>query len=287
MQDQSASSGNPLVTFHKIGNDGNARLAHKESCGQLLGSVRGLLSAEDSEARWVVPATHGIWIPPGHHHALRCHGSFQGWLVRVAAPECASLPTGPRIIAANGLLREAVSRAMQWSNSPRTTAQHHLVRVVLNEIATLPHENLGIIMPQTPGLFRVATEILKDLNDCRSLEAWALWGHLSVRTLSRRFSLETGLTFTQWRQQAKLLRGLEMLAEGLSITAISLELGYTNTSAFIALFRRTFGVTPARYAPEQPVYDGECTGRSRIQLKALSVKGPPRKRGLSVRMSKV
>ena len=263
MQDRSASAEHPLVTFRKTGNDGNAMAAHKEPCGQLLGSVRGLLSVEDSEARWAVPATHGIWIPPGHLHALCCHGTFQGWLVRVAAPACASLPTRPRIISANGLLREAVSRAMRWSDSPRTAAQHRLIRVVLDEIATLPHENLGIIMPQTPGLLRVATGILKDLNDCRSLEAWALWGHVSIRTLSRRFVLETGFTFTQWRQQAKLLRGLEMLAEGLSITTISLELGYINVSAFIALFRRTFGVTPARYALEQSVYDGECIGRSR------------------------
>ena len=122
-------------------------------------------------------------------------------------------------------------------------------------------------MPQTPELLRVPTGILKDLNDCRSQEAWALWGYISVRTLSRRFVQETGFTFTQWWQQAKLLRGLEMLAEGLSITTISLELGYTNVSAFIALFRRTFGVTPARYAPEQTVYGGECIGQTKTMPK--------------------
>ena len=54
----------------------------------------------------------------------------------------------------------------------------------------------------------------------RCLEAWASWGHVSVRTITRRFILETGLTFTEWRQQANLLRALEMLAEGLPITTI-------------------------------------------------------------------
>ncbi len=259
------------VTFQKMRIDGNGTVAHREPFGQLMGSVRGLLSVDDSAARWAIPATHGIWIPPNHLHALRCHGSFQGWLVRVAAPACAYLPTSPRIISANGLLREAVSRAMQWSDVPRTEAQHHLVAVVLNEIATLPHENLGIIMPQSPELLRVVTGILEDLNDCRTLEAWALWGHSSVRTLSRRFVLETGFTFTHWRQQAKLLRALEMLAEGQSVTTIALELGYANVSAFIALFRRTFGVTPARYAPEQSVYEGECIGQLRAVPKISAV----------------
>jgi AraC-like DNA-binding protein len=31
------------------------------------------------------------------------------------------------------------------------------------------------------------------------------------------------------------------------VTAVALELGYDNVSAFIGLFRRGFGVTPARY----------------------------------------
>ena len=52
-----------------------------------------------------------------------------------------------------------------------------------------------------------------------------------------------------------------MLAEGLPITTISLELGYRNVSAFIALFQRTFGVTPGRYTPETSRYGGECVGQ--------------------------
>jgi AraC-like DNA-binding protein len=31
------------------------------------------------------------------------------------------------------------------------------------------------------------------------------------------------------------------------VTTVALELGYDNVSAFIAMFRRTFGVTPGRY----------------------------------------
>ena len=53
--------------------------------------------------------------------------------------------------------------------------------------------------------------------------------------------------FTEWRQRVRLLRALEMLAADMSVTRVALELGYENVSAFIALFRRTFGVTPGRY----------------------------------------
>ena len=253
------------VTFQKTEQHGLTTTAHCEPHGQFLGSLRGLLSVQDSDARWIVPATHGIWIPPGHIHAIDSFGPSPGWLVSIAPSACSCLPASPRILSSSGLLRGAVSRAMTWGDSLRTSSQQNLLAVILDEIATLPHENLGLTMPRTPALLAVASGILQDLSDSKSLEAWALYGHITVRTLSRHFVLETGFSFTQWRQRAKMLRSLEMLAEGLSITAISLDLGYRSVSAFIALFQRTFGVTPGRYTPETGVYGGECVG----QIKAM------------------
>jgi len=58
---------------------------------------------------------------------------------------------------------------------------------------------------------------------------------------------ETGFTFSAWRQRARLLRALEMLAESVPVTTIALELGYSTPSTFISLFKRSFGVTPAAY----------------------------------------
>ncbi|MGC0175398.1 helix-turn-helix domain-containing protein, partial [Klebsiella pneumoniae] len=53
--------------------------------------------------------------------------------------------------------------------------------------------------------------------------------------------------FNEWRQRIRLLRALELLAAGKPVTAIALDLGYDNVSAFIGLFRRMFGTTPGRY----------------------------------------
>jgi AraC-like DNA-binding protein len=67
---------------------------------------------------------------------------------------------------------------------------------------------------------------------------------------------ETGFNFSTWRQRVRLLRSLEMLAEGQSITAIALDLGYASVSSYISLFRRTFGSTPAAYRLQQQVAAG-------------------------------
>jgi AraC-like DNA-binding protein len=64
---------------------------------------------------------------------------------------------------------------------------------------------------------------------------------------TQRFVSETGFTFSLRRQRARLLRTLELLAADVPVTTIALELGYDNISAFIAMFRRAFGVKPGRY----------------------------------------
>ena len=93
--------------------------------------------------------------------------------------------------------------------------------------------------------------------DTRDLDAWAKSVGASKRTLGRLFTAQTGMSFQAWRQQLRLLRALELLATGNNVTTIALELGYDNTSAFIAMFRRCLGTTPKRYLLDltRPDYD--------------------------------
>jgi AraC-like DNA-binding protein len=49
----------------------------------------------------------------------------------------------------------------------------------------------------------------------------------------------------------QVLRSLELLARGRSVTETALEVGYESVGAFIRTFRETVGVTPNVYAREQ------------------------------------
>ncbi|MCP5044399.1 MAG: helix-turn-helix transcriptional regulator, partial [bacterium] len=79
------------------------------------------------------------------------------------------------------------------------------------------------------------------------LAAWAAHGASSERTLERLFQREVGVSFSAWQRQARLLRALEVMAAGESVTAAALEVGFETPSAFIAMFRRTMGTTPGKY----------------------------------------
>lgn len=70
---------------------------------------------------------------------------------------------------------------------------------------------------------------------------------LSRRTLSRRFVQETGMHVTAWRQRRRLLHALPLLAQSDAVSAVALQLGYANISAFITRFRQQFGLTFGQY----------------------------------------
>ncbi len=67
------------------------------------------------------------------------------------------------------------------------------------------------------------------------------------KTISRLFKRDTGLTYQQWRQQWRLLKAIEQLATGLSVTRVASGLGFASDSAFIAFFKDQIGVTPGQY----------------------------------------
>lgn len=60
-------------------------------------------------------------------------------------------------------------------------------------------------------------------------------------------SVETGMCYQSWRQQWRLLKAMEMLCDGWSLSQFAQQLDFVSDSAFIAFFRQYTGTTPARY----------------------------------------
>lgn len=236
-----------LVARVGVERDGRVTAPHAHPEGQLFGATRGVLTVGTDAGLWVLPASHAIWVPPRHRHALRSHGAFEGLSVYVAEQACGALPRESCAIRCTSLLREAIARAASWTDAASSAPRRRVVDLIFDEIRETPQEPIGLPLPSDVRLQRVASALLDDLSDQRGLVEWARFGALSARTLTRRFVIETGFTFAEWRQQARLMRAVEMLAAGTSVTTVALSLGYDNVSAFIAMFRRVRGVTPARF----------------------------------------
>ncbi len=55
------------------------------------------------------------------------------------------------------------------------------------------------------------------------------------------------MNYQNWRQQSRLLRAMEMLAEGKQISEVAQQLEFVSDSAFIVFFRQHTGTTSVRY----------------------------------------
>jgi AraC-like DNA-binding protein len=225
---------------------------HQHHRGQLMCIADGLLQVRTERGAWAVPPRRAAWVPPGEQHAVNSNGVTHTWNLYLSPAASKVLPDRPCVIEVNELVEGIVARAVEWTSQPAlSAAQGRLMAVLIDELAAAPHDRMQLPMPRDRRLQRIAAAILDDPADPRTREQWAAWAGLSARTLSRLFQEEVQISFAHWREQAVLMAAMEQLTQGASVGSVADALGYATPSSFIAMFRRHFGVPPARYIKAQ------------------------------------
>jgi len=222
---------------------------HSHGRGQLMFISEGLIqvSAKDS-GYWVVPPQRAVWIPSYIEHDARTIHSVKMHNVYLAPEVTQELPDQCQVVTVTPLLRELI---LELSRLPllydELGSDGRLVSVFLDQLKATPQAALHLPEPKSGGLKRITQALRSKPENNDSIESWAANAGISSRTLARRFQDETGMTFSQWRQQARLLEALTRIAAGIPIATIAQDLGYSSQSAFIAMFRKALGKTPAKY----------------------------------------
>jgi len=106
---------------------------------------------------------------------------------------------------------------------------------------------LSLTRPLDRRALAVAMAIEGDPARDVSLARLAEESGTTLRTLQRRFALETGLPLSDWRQVARLMEAAARLLDGASVTSAALYAGYSGTSAFINAFKARYGETPGAF----------------------------------------
>lgn len=221
---------------------------HQHHRAQLICVEAGLLNTRTRHGNWSLPPGCAGWMPPGEPHTVDISGPLRGWGLIITPALAHDLPSEPCVVAISDLLQALAMRVTRWTPAAAADLrQQHMIEVLLDEIRNAPRQRMHLPMPQDRRLLRIASQLIADPADGRSLEQWAQWAGLSPRTLTRHFRDETTLSFAQWRQQARLADGLRRLSDGHSVSDIAHELGFSSPSAFVTVFRRHFGCPPGRY----------------------------------------
>lgn len=230
--------------------DGFVVAEHQHPRAQLVYTTTGIAEVRASQSLWMIPPHRALWIPPDLPHAMRAHGLLE---MRTAYVDPRAYPSAypnqPRLVEVSPLLRELIVRASSLPIDTHPAGRDDLViQLMLAEIEWSPEQPLRLPSGRDRRLARVCDAILSDPADQRTLTEWAGEVGASSRTLARLFQAETGLSFSQWRQQARISAARPLLASGCSVIAVAAELGYETTSAFSTVFRRFTGMTPSAYA---------------------------------------
>jgi AraC-like DNA-binding protein/quercetin dioxygenase-like cupin family protein len=224
---------------------------HAHTKHQLIYAVRGVMVVQAEAGRWVVPPTRAIWMVAGMRHEIRCIGEVNMRSLLVAPHAAPRLLGDTQAVGISPLLRELIGAAMDVRQpAPPGTRDGRVMRLILDELRALPVLPLHLQMPADPRLLPICTQLQQQPDDASTMADWAARLAVDVKTLQRLFVKDTGMTFGQWRQQARLLRALELLATGDKVIDVALALGYDSPSAFAAMFRRQFGLTPSQFFAE-------------------------------------
>jgi AraC-like DNA-binding protein len=214
---------------------------HSHRQHQLIYAVRGVMVVQT-----------GIWMMAGMTHEIRCVEEVHMRSLLVEPDAATKLPDETRTVGISPLLRELIRAAVDMRQPyVAGTRDGRVMRLILDELRALPVLPLHLQMPSDSRLLRICERLQQRLNDSSTMADWAKRLAVDVKTIQRLFVKETGMTFGQWRQQARLLRALELLATGEKVIEVALALGYESPGAFATMFRKQFGQTPSQFFAEQ------------------------------------
>jgi AraC-like DNA-binding protein len=227
---------------------GHVVASHFHNCDQLVYASRGVMTVRSRHETWVVPTHRAVWIPARFPHDISMSGVVAMRALYLRPRLAGTLPRRCCVVNVSPLLRELILHVCTLGALRHSVrSQRHLVDAILDQMKHIPSVPLQLPLPSDARARRIAALLLANPSDRRPLRHLGAHIGASTRTLERLFQQDVGMSPGKWRQQLRLMQALRLLAEGVKVTQAALGAGYSTPSAFISMFRRALGTTPASY----------------------------------------
>ncbi|WP_299817119.1 helix-turn-helix domain-containing protein [uncultured Roseibium sp.] len=238
----------PLIGYARTELQGQNNGWHAHDAAQLFHVVNGSIAIDTDMGTYFVPPERAVWLPPRVSHQTRYLTDTELRYIYVQFEHARNLPQSPQVMQVTTLLRALILEFMSYARAETEEGPAaRIAAVILDQLKMLPAAGLQLPMPQDARLRQLCDDVVRCPADVPSLTEAAERCATSVRSFERRIKAETGLSYRTWCRQVKLFRALELLACGRSVSDVSHKLGYEGPSAFVATFKKSFGVTPGRY----------------------------------------
>ena len=231
---------------------------HRHPMGQLVLALRGGVTCSVPQGLWMVPPQCAVWIPGGMSHSNRVTANGLVYFLFVPA-DVAGLPTNCCTLTITPLVRELIVHlSAQPAADLDAPVNRQLSDVLIEQLRRMPAEHLHLPLSDHPRLRDIASALNADPSDRSTVAQWGKRVAMSERTLARLVQQEVGMSFGRWRRQLHIILALQRLSAGVSVQRTADDLGYESVSAFITMFKKTLGKTPARYFADKSA--GPATG---------------------------
>lgn len=222
--------------------------SHRHDRDQLTLPLEGSLQIETSDGTWTVPAGGAVWIPHGIEHAERLHARTSLRMLHLVPGITDHIERPCRTLFTSPLLRELVVRTGELDGLDGSVPeQARLASVLVDEIHAQEEAPFRLPTPRELRALRFARLVDETPADRVSVTELARRIGTSRRTMERLFVTEVGVSVGEWRQRLRLHHALRLLSAQQRVADVARDSGYGSASAFIAAFKRHFGVTPHRW----------------------------------------
>ena len=215
---------------------------HAHGSNQLIYASRGVMEVASGKSLWKIPPHFGLWIPARTPHQIRMaeHVSMRTLYLR---PKLTCLPC--TVLHVGSFFRELIIEIVRIGRlRERNRIERALCDLLIVELEKASPVPTGIVLPSDERALDVAQTLVDDPATRTPLNMMCVAAGLSVRTLERIFRREVGTDFECWRRQVRLMKAVELMVAGKRVKEVAYIVGYQHPSAFVTLFRETFGTTP-------------------------------------------
>jgi len=226
--------------------------AHSHRRAQLLYARQGCVRITLADQLCLLPPGRAAWIPPDTVHRAVMTNVVDYRSIYFRADIATAMPHDVRVLSISPLLFEVLEAiaTVEFDQCWQTGRRRHLLGLSVAEICSAPCEPTLLPLPSDRRLSRLLHKPEQLPPELKILE-----GEIgaSGKTVTRIFLKQTGMTYQQWRQQWRVMRAIELLTTGHSISTTAAELGFSSDSVFISFFRKIMGKTPRSYLQTRPV----------------------------------
>lgn len=230
---------------------------HSHNKGQLLYAEGGIVHVFVDGKHWYLPARCYMWIPPNTPHAIMSNSkyvSLYNFYFTIEEMD-SEFYKDTNIYFASDLLRQMMLYSKDWEGAIKKfsgTAYNFLMAIK----SIIPELKSNIVpfsvqhpYPNDPKLLSIAQFLVANINENYSIEDIAQRFGLSVRSLSRKFKEQLGMSYVRFLRSLRITKSLELIAENkLNMYEVALAVGYSSLSAYSTIFYRITGIRPSEYA---------------------------------------